>query len=174
MGVVWGIYTVRCHYTCHVQFSQTFSQKTPHSSPVSVRYGVSFVSSKSDLYSIAVIAILCAISGPTVLRYNGIWLYLVKMVSKHPESTVVMLQRLLKNKCAFLKVHLTWIFYVIVTFCSAGVELSFPFFDGQFIINCHFSTGIAIVEIRQSWLFAAGEIPGLKKMFISNGSIDIF
>ena len=39
------------------------------------RYGVSFVSSKYDLYSGAVITILCAISWHIVPRYNGTALY---------------------------------------------------------------------------------------------------
>ena len=40
------------------QYSHKSSQQTPHSSPVRASYGVSFVSSMSDLCSAVVIAVL--------------------------------------------------------------------------------------------------------------------
>ena len=52
-----------------------YSQKTPHSSPVRSRFGVSFVSSKSDLWSGVVIAVLYVISWYIVPRYSGTELY---------------------------------------------------------------------------------------------------
>ena len=58
------------------QFSPKYSRKTPHGSPVRVRYGVSFVGSASDWYSAAVPAMLCALSYYIILCYNGTWLYI--------------------------------------------------------------------------------------------------
>ena len=57
----WKQYTVPCYYNM-VNFIQNSTQKTPHSSPVRVRYGVSFVGSQSHLHFASVTTIVCAIS----------------------------------------------------------------------------------------------------------------
>ena len=49
--------------------------KTPNSSPVRARYGLSFVDSNSDLYLTSVTALLFAISCYIGPRYNGTQLY---------------------------------------------------------------------------------------------------
>ena len=43
--------TLWCHYNAIYHFPAIPSQKTPHSSPVRLSYGVSFVGFNSDLYS---------------------------------------------------------------------------------------------------------------------------
>ena len=54
--------TVRCHYNA-VNFLQIpHNRETFHSSPMRVRYGVSFVNLKSDLYSALISAVVCEIS----------------------------------------------------------------------------------------------------------------
>ena len=57
------------------RFSHKYSQKTPHSSPVRARYGVSIVSSKFELYSVAIIEMLYVI-----LWYSPGWFY----ICSHP------------------------------------------------------------------------------------------
>ena len=57
------------------QFFQKSSQQTPHSSPMRLRYGVSFVSSGSELCSAAVIAVLFVISWYIWQCYDGDRLY---------------------------------------------------------------------------------------------------
>ena len=52
-----------------------YQNSHPHISPVKLRYGVYFVSSKSDLCSAAVIATLYVTSWHIIPRYNGIALY---------------------------------------------------------------------------------------------------
>ena len=52
-------------------FSHKHSQKTPHSSPARVRYGVSFVDWASDWYSASVPVIVYVISYDITPRYNG-------------------------------------------------------------------------------------------------------
>ena len=61
--------TVQCRYNM-VNFSHKYSQKTPHSSPVRVSYGVSFVNPASDWYWALVFAIIYAIFYYIGLRYN--------------------------------------------------------------------------------------------------------
>ena len=70
--------TVRCYYNPS-QFSQKYSQKTSHSSPVRARYEVSFVNPASDWYSAWVPAIIYAISYYIWLRCNSIWLYISRL-----------------------------------------------------------------------------------------------
>ena len=56
------------------QLSHKYSQKTPHSSPVRVRYEVSFVDPASDWYSVSfpvIIYVKCYNIGQ---RYNSTWL----------------------------------------------------------------------------------------------------
>ena len=55
-------------------FSKIFT-KTPHSSHLRARYGMSFVYSTSDWYSASIPAIICAISYYTEPCDNGTWLY---------------------------------------------------------------------------------------------------
>ena len=52
------------------QFSPKLPQKITHSSPIRVRYGVSFVCANSDLYSVSVTAVAGAISRNIGSRYN--------------------------------------------------------------------------------------------------------
>ena len=61
----------------HSQFFPKLSQKTPHSSPVRVSYGVSFVSLMFDLGSANVITLLNAILWQMWPHYNATWLYQV-------------------------------------------------------------------------------------------------
>ena len=69
-------------------FSKLFTTlKTPTSLPMSVTYGVCFVSSKCDLHSIAVIVLLFEISYYTAMYYDGTWLHLVKAGSQHTRSS---------------------------------------------------------------------------------------
>ena len=62
-------------------FSQIFTKnlldlhKTPHGSPVRARYGVSFVDTTSEWYSVSVLARICVISYNIEPRYNGTELY---------------------------------------------------------------------------------------------------
>ena len=58
------------------QFSPKSSQQTPHSLPVRASYGVSVVSSKLDSFSLAVITVLCGISGNILPNYIGTSLYI--------------------------------------------------------------------------------------------------
>ena len=58
-------------------FSQNI-HKTPHSSPVRARYGVSFVGSDSNWYPSSVHAVMCAISYYTGPRYIGTRLYYLR------------------------------------------------------------------------------------------------
>ena len=55
--------------------------KTPHTSPVRSRCGVSFVSLKSDLYSALIDAVVWEMSCYIGSRYNGTWMYYVMMQS---------------------------------------------------------------------------------------------
>ena len=57
----------------HIQFLPKSSQNTPHSSPVRVRYGVSFVGSIST----SVTAVMCSISCYIGPHYNGTRLYYI-------------------------------------------------------------------------------------------------
>ena len=60
----------QCHINT-VNFLKKFSQQTPHIWPIRVRYGVSFVSTKTDSCSASFIAVLCAILCYIRLCYNG-------------------------------------------------------------------------------------------------------
>ena len=57
------------------QFSPKSLQQTPFTLPVGARYGVSFANSKSNLWSVIIIAMMCIISWNNGPRYNGIRLY---------------------------------------------------------------------------------------------------
>ena len=57
------------------QFSQKSSWKAPHSSAIRVSYGVSFVISNSDLYSVLVSSVMYVISRYFEPCYNGTRLY---------------------------------------------------------------------------------------------------
>ena len=70
------LYIVGCCFNAHSQFSRKYSQKTPHSSPVRVRYGVPFVNPVSDWYSASVSVIIYVISFNIGPCYNGTWLYI--------------------------------------------------------------------------------------------------
>ena len=61
-----------------INFLIHIHKKTPHSSPVRVRYGVSFVDPGSDWYSASVPVIIYVISYNIGPRYNGTRLYLRK------------------------------------------------------------------------------------------------
>ena len=78
-------------YVKHSQFSLKSSQETPYSSPIRVRYGVSFVSSLSDLYSAAAIAVLYVISWYIRPRYNDTWLCIFMFSHKNqpPQPEVI-------------------------------------------------------------------------------------
>ena len=65
--------TVRCHYNA---VSKKYHRNIPHSSPVRVRYGVSFVDPASDWYSALVPAISNAICYYIGQRYNGTGMYM--------------------------------------------------------------------------------------------------
>ena len=65
---------VQFHY--NGQFSLNYLQKTPHSSPVRVKFGMNFVGPDSDWYSAWVSAIIYAISYYIGPRYNGTQLYI--------------------------------------------------------------------------------------------------
>ena len=54
----------------YTQFPPNFSQWTPHSSPSRASYGVSFVSSNSDLCSASITAVLHVISCYIIPLYN--------------------------------------------------------------------------------------------------------
>ena len=69
-----GKYIVRCRYIA-VNFFHTYSQKTPHSSPVRARYGLSLVHPSSDWYSDSIPVIISAISYNIGPLYNGTRLY---------------------------------------------------------------------------------------------------
>ena len=70
---------MRCRYNA-VDFLNKYSQKTPYSSPVWARYGVSFVDTASEWYSAWFSAIIYIISYYIGARYNGTWLYLRSVV----------------------------------------------------------------------------------------------
>ena len=69
--------TVRCCYNT-VNFLK-YSQKTPHSSPIRVRYGVSFVDPASDWYHASVHVSIYEIFYNIRLHYNGTRLYLLQV-----------------------------------------------------------------------------------------------
>ena len=74
VNTIW-IRTVWCHF--NGQISPRYSQKTPHSSSVRVRYWVYFfVGLDSDTYSAHVPVMRYAISCYNVPHYNGTWQYL--------------------------------------------------------------------------------------------------
>ena len=56
-------------------FSQIFTKKTPHNSPVKTKYGVSLVNQASGWYSATVPVIICVISCNIGPRYNDTQLY---------------------------------------------------------------------------------------------------
>ena len=58
------------------QFFPKSSQKTPHSLPTSLSYGVFFVDQHSDIYSALVTEVMDTISCYIGLRYNGTRLYM--------------------------------------------------------------------------------------------------
>ena len=62
------------------QFYQKFSQKIHHSSPVGVRYWVSFVNVDTDWYSASDTAMMCATSCYIGLWYNNTRLYITQLV----------------------------------------------------------------------------------------------
>ena len=76
---------LRLTHMYHIQWSAVitwsiFSKsltKTPHSSPIRARYGVSFVNSKSDLCFIVVITFFNVVSWYIGPHYNGTRLYTV-------------------------------------------------------------------------------------------------
>ena len=74
--LVWRVITAECHpITCHSMvplYSRYFSkrsQQTPHSSPVSVRYGVSIVRLKFDLRSASHRSVICNI----IIDWTVLW-----------------------------------------------------------------------------------------------------
>ena len=56
---------------CGQYSKKKYLQKTPHSSPIGVKYGVSFVGSVSDWYTALVPAMMYTVSFYIGARYNG-------------------------------------------------------------------------------------------------------
>ena len=85
------------------QFSHKYSQKTPHSSPVRARYGVSFMNPTSDWYSASVHVIVHVISYNIWViwprpRYNGTRLH-VKYFYSHNFSKHISWIDILSSPC---------------------------------------------------------------------------
>ena len=67
--------TIQCGVVITRSVFSKSSQRTPHSSPVRARYGMSVVTLKSNSVSATVIAVPCVIQWWIGPRYNGSWLY---------------------------------------------------------------------------------------------------
>ena len=77
MADLLGSITVWYHYNV-VNFLTNIQKKTPHTLPARARYGVYFVDSASEWYSVSVPAIIYAISYYVGPHYNCIRLYFAK------------------------------------------------------------------------------------------------
>ena len=64
-------------------FSKIITKKTPCSSPLRAKYGMSFVRSLFDICSAAVIAVLYVILWYIRSRYKGTWLYVLMISAGH-------------------------------------------------------------------------------------------
>ena len=73
-----------------------FSQNTSHSSPVRARYGMYFVGSNRDLYSVSVTVVIGAISCHIGPRYNGTRLYWGR------NKTVAIFQKTFSNAISWM------------------------------------------------------------------------
>ena len=78
MEILW---TVRCRYNA-ANFLQNPYKNTSHSSPVRATYGMNFLGSNSNLYSISVTAVTYSISCHIGTHYNGTPLY-YKIMALH-------------------------------------------------------------------------------------------
>ena len=108
-------YTVGCR--CISQFYPKFSQKTHHSSPVRMRYGVCFVDLISDLYSVPVTAVMYVIYC-YIGRYNSTWLYIGWKYIIMGKLPWTQLQSMIYE-------HLNHEFYITrIQFCTVTVKKS--------------------------------------------------
>ena len=82
---------LQCSAVITRPISSKYSQKTPHSSPVTASYGVSFVGSASDRYSASMPAMMCAISCYVGLHYNSIRMYPETMIVLTHQTPISML-----------------------------------------------------------------------------------
>ena len=76
MHRVYGSTNIQHNALKHGEFSPKSSQKTPHNSPMRVRYGVSFVDITSDAYFISVMVLPYVKSCYDGLHYESTRLYL--------------------------------------------------------------------------------------------------
>ena len=106
----------------HDQFFTKSSLRTPHSSPVRARYGVSFVNSNSDLYSTSVTAVLCAISCYTGLHYNGTRLYLTLEIAQSSSRQYDLCVDVQKIFCNIL-IQINVLLMQFVCFCHPGTPV---------------------------------------------------